>query len=177
MQSKERLLNTRYSERGTIAMRFAVPMSFVRRCGVAAGDWRTRHCFFAPSVVDEGTGRESERERERGEREAPEGRCTSNQAATRPQGSMTPSTRTTRRWGTERRRKRAGTPPLWRSRYGRTDPRVRDDALRLSWRLTCDPSHHLPSPYYFFPFLFFFLSRFGKVSSGRFSASSPSSCS
>ena len=45
-------------------------------------------------------------------------------------------------------------------------------------RLTRDPSHHLPSPYYFFPFLFFFfLSRFGKVSSGRFSASSPSSCS
>ena len=137
-------------------MRFAVPFSF-RRCGDGRGggrDWGRGALFFlSPSVVDEGSESEQARrarERER-EREAPEGRCTSNQTATRPQVSMTQSTRTTRRWGTERRRKRAGTPPLWRSRYGRTDgPSCSRRRASPFLRLTRDSSHHLPSTLFFF---------------------------
>ena len=140
-------------------MRFAVPFSF-RRCGDGRGggrDWGRGALFFlSPSVVDEGSESEQARrarERER-EREAPEGRCTSNQTATRPQVSMTQSTRTTRRWGTERRRKRAGTPPLWRSRYGRTDgPSCSRRRASPFLRLTRDSSHHFFSSSLFFSLL------------------------
>ena len=117
----------------------------------------TGACFLSTQRRRRGkrerTGRESERERE-GERGAPEGRCTSNQAATRPQVSMTQSTRTTRRWGTERRRKRAGTPPLWRSRYGRTDgPSCSRRRASPFLRLTRDSSHHFFSSSLFFSLL------------------------
>ena len=119
------------------------------------GDWGPEHCFFSPSVVDEGSESEqAERERER-EREREGG--TRVKMYQQPSGYQAAG---------QYDSKYAYDPEMG---YGKTEEeggyatfmekQVRTDGPSCSrrraspfLRLTRDPSHHLPSPYYFFSF-------------------------
>ena len=135
-------------------MRFAVPFSFVRRCGDGTwrgGDWRTGALFFfAPSVVDEGTGRESERERgrERGTR----GKMYQQPSGYEAAGQYDSKYAYDPEMGYGKTEEEGGYATFMEKQVRTDGPSCSRRRASPFLRLTRDPSHHLPSPYYFFSF-------------------------